>query len=52
MDRAKVNFYGGFVCSEQCDVSVCLEMSNSMPRAGKATSLNGHEREKVRMNWA
>lgn len=49
--QAKVNFYGGYVCSYNCDVRVCLEMSSSMPGAGEAKSLNSFEREQVELNW-
>lgn len=49
--QAKLNFYGGYVCSYQCDVRACLEMSSSMPGAGPAISLNSPEREQVELNW-
>lgn len=29
--RCKVNFYGGFVCSEQCDKNASLELERTMP---------------------
>lgn len=51
-EKAPSNFYGGFVCSEQCDIRVCLEMSSSMPGAGKAHSLNSIERKSILDNWA
>ena len=51
-EQAKVNFYGGYVCSYNCDVKVCLEMSSSMPGAGPAISLNSPEREQVERNWS
>ena len=50
-EQAKINFYGGYVCSYNCDVRVCLEMSSSMPGVGEAKSLNSFEREQVELNW-
>ena len=50
-ERLPSNFYGGFVCSRNCDERVCLEMSSSMPGAGKARFLNSLERNSVSMNW-
>jgi hypothetical protein len=50
-DKAKVNFYGGYVCSRDCDKRVSLDMSSSMPGAGKAHRLNTSEAESLRANW-
>lgn len=50
--EAKWNYYGGFVCSKGCDINACLEQKLSMPGAGRATSLNTSEKQKVRENWA
>lgn len=50
-DRVPKNFYGGYVCSEQCDINVCLRMSSSIPGAGPAKWLNSAEALKVRYNW-
>lgn len=33
-ERAKVNSYGGFVCSYRCDVKAALELEQSMPGHG------------------
>ena len=52
MERMPANFYGGFVCSRNCDVKVCLNMSSSMPGAGKAYFLNSLERQHVEHNWS
>lgn len=30
-ERCKVNFYGGFVCSEQCDIDAAVELERTMP---------------------
>ena len=50
-ERAKPNFYGGYVCNRNCDEKVCLAMSSSMPGAGPARLLNSLEREQVDRNW-
>lgn len=31
MERCKVNFYGGFVCSSACDKNASLELERTMP---------------------
>ncbi len=30
-ERCKFNFYGGYVCSRECDVSSSRQLENSMP---------------------
>ena len=32
-DRAKINHYSGFVCSESCDIKSSRKLENSMPGA-------------------
>lgn len=49
--EAKQNFYGGWVCSPQCDRQACLDLKSDMPGAGRATSLNSSEEKKMRSNW-
>lgn len=51
MDQIPVNFYGGFVCSQMCDVRTSIEMSSSIPGAGEAKSLNSQEHASVNRNW-
>lgn len=48
---AKWNFYGGFVCCEDCDIKACLQQKSSMPGAGIAKSLSSSERSQVNRNW-
>lgn len=48
---AKWNFYGGWVCSEQCDKQACLDMESSFPGAGRATSLSSCAKQQVDKNW-
>ena len=50
-ERARINFYGGFVCCRSCDIRACLHMSSSMPGAGQAKFLNSLERDQVETNW-
>ena len=51
MERSPVNQFGGFVCSRQCDVNVCLDMLSSMPGAGPAKQLDSFCRAQVTRNW-
>ena len=52
MDRIPINFFGGYVCSENCDRKICLEMLSSMPGAGPAKHLDTPTRDQVERNWA
>lgn len=40
-ERCKVNFYGGFVCSETCDRNSSLELERTMP---------GHNRNQITLS--
>ncbi len=31
MEAVPVNHFGGYVCSESCDIKICMEMLSSMP---------------------
>lgn len=50
-ERARVNFFGGFVCSLACDRRVSLGQLSSMPGAGEATQLDSHTLESLNRNW-
>lgn len=50
-ERCPTNFYGGFVCSEQCDVRACREQEESMPGAGPARHLSSPAKNQIRSNW-
>ena len=50
-ERARVNFYGGWVCSRQCDEKVCFEMGSSFPGAGPLKRLTGDVYRSVKDNW-
>lgn len=49
--RVPVNYYGGFVCSENCDRRICLDMQNSMPGAGHSDRLDSLAARHVANNW-
>ena len=50
--RAPVNYYGGFVCSEQCDRATALELERSMPGHGYSQkSLGSDAARRVASNW-
>jgi hypothetical protein len=51
LKSCKVNHYGGYVCSPECDYRVSLDMLSSMPGAGTATSLDCYARESYNRNW-
>jgi hypothetical protein len=51
-ERAKVNHYGGFVCSRQCDFSSSLRLEQSMPGHGhEQASLSSYAAQSLRDNW-
>lgn len=49
----KINHYGGFVCSRQCDERASLELEDSMPGHGynPKRTLGCYARESLRRNW-
>lgn len=49
---AKINYYGGFVCSEACDYRASLEMHQDMPGCGTATKPETAAMQRIRKNWA
>lgn len=49
--QCKVNHYGGFVCSYQCDYNACVRQHSSMPGCGTATSPDTYARQTLRRNW-
>lgn len=49
--RAKVNHYGGFVCSRACDYRASVEMHASMPGCGGATKPDGSAMARIKRNW-
>jgi ribosomal protein L34E len=50
-ENCPVNQYGGFVCSEQCDIKACKELEGSMPGNTGSGSLSTYALNKIRNNW-
>lgn len=51
-ERAKVCFYGGYVCSRQCDVRACLDLEQTMPGHGYGQQRPGtFAMERIDRNW-
>ncbi len=48
---AKVNHYGGFVCSHRCDYRASLEQLRDMPRCGDALTPDCSAMATIRSNW-
>ena len=51
MERCKINHYGGYVCSEQCDRNVCISVLRSMPGCNNANSPDCFAAQRLRDNW-
>lgn len=49
--KVPVNFYGGFVCSSDCDYRASIKMESSFPGAGEAEFLSSQAISKYRNNW-
>ncbi len=49
--RCPINQYGGFVCSEQCDINACKELEGSMPGNTGSSSLSIYALKKIKENW-
>lgn len=47
----KINYYGGFVCSEGCDTRACLELESSMPGAGPQKFVSSEANKRIHNNW-
>jgi hypothetical protein len=50
-ERLPRNFYGGWVCSRNCDVKACVAMRSSFPGAGPATRPGDLEQRQIDDNW-
>ena len=50
--QAKVNFYGGYVCSQQCDVNAALRLEQSMPGHMGQTRLLPETARRIREAWS
>lgn len=51
-EQARANFYGGWVCSRDCDVRASLELEQTMPGHGYGQQTPGcFAMERIRRNW-
>lgn len=51
LHHAKPCFYGGYVCSRQCDEKACIQLESSMPGAGPAKRPGTFAMQQIRRNW-
>lgn len=52
MEPARVNFYGGYVCSEDCDRRASLALERTMPgHSWDQARLTGPAADSLRRNW-
>jgi hypothetical protein len=51
-ERAKVNHYGGWVCSESCDRRASLALEQTMPGHGYSqTRIGSYAQRSLERNW-
>lgn len=51
-ERAKINHYGGFVCSRSCDFRASLALEQSMPgHDSRQVRLGSFAQESLDRNW-
>lgn len=50
-EQAKVNSYGGFVCSRSCDYRASLELEETVPGHYGQRFLSGETLRRVNANW-
>lgn len=50
-ERCKVNFYGGYVCSEHCDRESSQELEDSMPGHHPGENLSCYAKNSLNDNW-
>jgi hypothetical protein len=52
----KINYYGGYVCSEDCYRRSCAEQEDSMPGHGHGSSqrhgISSAALQRIRENWS
>lgn len=49
--EAKINYYGGYVCSEACDYNASLELERSMPGHIGQKRVGQEAERHIRNNW-
>lgn len=50
-EQCPVNYYGGFVCSWECDYRASVAQESSFPGAGPARRLSADAQRKLNKNW-
>lgn len=51
-EQCKVNHYGGYVCSEECDRRASLELERSMPgHGGGQRTIGQSAQQSLNRNW-
>lgn len=51
-EQAKVNFYGGYVCSPECDFKSSLELERTMPgHSYTQRDIGTFARQSLNRNW-
>lgn len=50
-ERVKWNWYGGWVCSAQCDEQASVELERSMPGGFPFKSLSSFAKTSLKKNW-
>lgn len=53
-EQAKVNHYGGFVCSKQCDIRASVDLESTMPGCSTVRSfgnLSTYAQRSIKINW-
>ena len=50
-ERCKINFYGGYVCSHNCDIKASTSLEMSMPGGTPFTTLSTQASRNLESNW-
>ncbi len=50
-DNAKRNYYGGWVCSRECDYKACIAMEVSWGARRQSCCPNKPAMERIEFNW-
>ena len=50
-EECRINHYGGYVCSENCDATVCLKVLRSMPGCDDAAIPDPDAAKTLKQNW-
>lgn len=50
-DSVKACYYGGWVCSKECDTRACRELEESMPGHGWGSGISREIRKRLDQVW-